>query len=112
MRGVATQACAFAAFSGVLFGLDQGNYNGASQFDSFFETFCVGGGYGTLEQCKAPSTDKPAAWVNIEMFFAPVLQMGSALSSLMLAPLISSRLGRRSCIFWGACISFWGMVFM
>jgi MFS family permease len=112
MPGVAAQACAFAAFSGVLFGLDQGNYNGASQFDSFFQTFCVGGGYGTLAQCKAPSTEKPAGWVNIEMFFAPVLQVGSAVSSLMLAPLISQRLGRRSCIFWGACISFWGMVFI
>ena len=106
----AFEACAFAAFSGVLFGMDQGNYNGASQFDSFFQTFCVEGGYGSLEQCRAPSNQKPTAWVNTEMFFAPVLQVGSAFSSLWMAPMIARQLGRRACIFWGAVISFWGMI--
>jgi MFS family permease len=104
------QACSFAAFGGILFGMDQGNYNGASQYDSFFNTFCVAGGYGTLAQCKAPSEQKPTAWVNLEALFAPSLQVGSALSSLLLAPLIARGRGRRWCIFVGAWVAFGGML--
>eukprot|EP00937_MAST-01D_sp_MAST-1D-sp2_P002361 g2361.t1 len=103
-------ACAFAALGGILFGMDQGNYSGASQYDSFFETFCVGGGYGSLAECKARSSEKPTAWVNAEAFFAPSLQLGSAAAALFVAPALSRAQGRRCCIFVGALVSLLGML--
>ena len=104
---------AFSALGGILFGMDLANWAGASNQEDFLRVFCLDAGYGPAAACLAGTAQAlPRAFVVAVGAMSAMLQVGAALSALVLAPRVARRFGRRVAIRVGAAIAIVGMLGM
>ena len=103
----------FSALGGILFGMDLANWAGASNQEDFLRVFCLEAGYGPAASCLAGmATALPRNFVVAVGAMSACLQIGAALSALVLAPRLARRFGRRMAIRAGATIAIVGMLGM
>jgi len=107
------KVCLFAAVGALFFGMDQSNWSGASGKPDFLALFCHQGGFDTLENCiSGDGKIQSAAWANANGLMSGMLQIGAAIASLILAPILADRLGRKPCMWSGCLIGTGGIVAM
>ena len=103
----------FSALGGILFGMDLANWAGASNQEDFLRVFCLDAGYGPAASCLAGvATALPRNFVVAVGAMSACLQIGAAVSALVLAPRLARRFGRRVAIRAGATIAIVGMLGM
>eukprot|EP01047_Picozoa_sp_COSAG01_P030556 COSAG01_NODE_2134_length_8347_cov_43.066319_6_plen_328_part_00 len=103
----------FSALGGILFGMDLANWAGASNQPDFLEVFCVRTGYGAAAACLAGTAQSlPMEFAIAVGNMSAMLQVGAAISALVVAPRLARRKGRRAAISVGAVISILGMLGM
>lgn len=97
-----------AMVGAMMFGLDQGNFGNVQSFKSFRDEWCVGN-FGDETTCGPEGAETNAAWNDgFVMWGATLITFGAAAGSLVLAPYLATRFGRRPCIGSGGGICFVG----
>jgi len=96
-------AISTAMLGAIMFGIDCANFGSVIGFEKFIDEWCVGGGFGTYDECHA--SEKPASWDNVFVNLGnTLLTVGAALGAILLAPTLSERCGRRACISVGSFV--------
>merc|ERR1712232_1069599 len=107
-------AIVIAMMGALMFGIDQGNYGLASDFESFYDFWCkpyfMIDGYTCTAQ-QLPGITTPRGWVAFKALGGSLITLGAAAGCIGLGPLISSNCGRRLCISMGGMVCFIGCLF-
>lgn len=106
-------AITVAMTGALMFGIDQGNYGIAAEFDSFYDFWCKPPLVERDFACR-PGLDSdaiPQGWVSFKAWGGSLITLGAAAGCILVGPVISSNLGRRPCISAGGLICFTGCLF-
>jgi sugar porter (SP) family MFS transporter len=107
-------AIIIAMMGALMFGIDQGNYGLVQDFHSFYDYWCkpyyLVGGFD-CQPGDHGGVAAPGGWVLFKSWGGSLITLGACAGCTTVAPLISSKCGRRPCISVGGIVCFVGCLF-